>query len=289
MNKFYLPVGLSLCFALFFSVAVQSQTGCPPGKTPFAAAYNVENKICYVLVRNMWPGEIVNVVDEELKTIGSATTDSMGVASVVYPCDKTPFLATACSSRDSICCKAYIPAAIYLPMKLTNFSAEITKTNDVLLNWSSEMELSSYQYVVQSSNDGKVFRDIGNVKAAGNSDKLIKYNFTDVNFNGGVTYFRLKQLDIDGRFEYSKVVYVNNKKSVSLVKSVAPNPFTSEVQLIGITSAEVLQKNIRVFNSFGQIIQYRITGANAIAIDASVPRGIYYVRVKDQTFKLFKN
>ncbi|MBC8034409.1 MAG: T9SS type A sorting domain-containing protein, partial [Chitinophagaceae bacterium] len=61
------------------------------------------------------------------------------------------------------------------------------------------------------------------------------------------------------------------------------------VQLIGITSAELNSGTVVVFNSFGQRVNYRIAGANAIEIDPSAARGVYILKVKSQTFKLIKN
>ena len=287
MKQFYLPLLLCVLFSAFHS-ASKGQNVCPEGQPPVATAVNVNNTFCVVYADRLWPGSIVLLLDINLQVLGSSVADSTGFASVEYPCDQTPYRLSSCVSGVG-CCNVLVPPQAFLPMKLTNFTAEISRASVVTLNWNSEMELSSFKYVVQKSDDGKTFRDIGDIKAAGNSVKAIKYQFADVSFNGGVSYFRLKQVDVDGKFEYSRVVYVNNRKSLGTVKAVAPNPFSSDVQLIGISSSEVKNKNIRVFNSYGQIISYRITGANSIAIDAAAPQGIYYLRIKDQTFKLFKN
>jgi hypothetical protein len=288
MKKIYLPLLLCALFSGFFSSSITAQDACQPGLPPVASAVNVNNVFCVVYGDRLAPGSVVLLLDVNLQPIGSGTADPTGFVSIVYDCDQTPYRMSAYVEGVGFC-NVLVPPQAFLPMKLTNFTAEISRSNTVVLNWTSEIELSSFKYVVQKSDDGKNFTDIGDIKAAGNSTKSIKYNFADINFNGGVSYFRLKQVDVDGKFEYSRVVYVNSRKSLGLVKSVAPNPFTSDVQLIGITSSEVINKNIRVFNSFGQQVSYRITGANSIAIDASAPQGVYYLRFKDQTFKLFKN
>jgi hypothetical protein len=285
--KKILPLLLCILFSAFHS-ASKAQNSCPPGLPPIATALNVNNTFCVVYADRLWPGSVVILLDINLQPLGSSVADATGFASVEYPCDQTPYRLSSCVSGVG-CCNVLVPPQAFLPMKLTNFTAEISKSNIVTLNWKSEIELSSFKYIIQKSDDGKTFRDIGDIQAAGNSTTAIKYQFADIHFNGGVSYFRLKQVDVDGKFEYSRVVYVNNRKSLGTVKAVAPNPFTSDVQLIGISSSEVKTKNIRVVNSFGQLVSYRITGANSIAIDASAPQGIYYLRVKDQTFKVIKN
>ena len=288
MNKFYAHLLLCSFLTISSSNLVFAQNACPAGPAPVASAVNADNAFCVVYVKNVWPDALVMVLDANLQPIGSGYADATGFASIEYPCGQTPYMVSSCVSGVG-CCNVLVPPQAFLPMKLTGFTAHITRDNSVQLTWTSEIELSSFKYVVQKSNDAKTFTDIGDVKAAGNSDKLTRYSFSDINFNGGTSYFRLKQVDIDGKVEYSRVVYVNNKKSLLLVKSVAPNPFSSDIQLIGISSSEVISKHIRVYSAFGQTIGYRITGANSIAIDAGAPPGIYYLRVREQTFKLFKN
>jgi hypothetical protein len=288
MKKNYLPVLVVTLATLLVSRPAKAQNACPPGLPPIATALNVNNVFCVVYGDRLWPNSIVILLDINLQAIGTGTADATGFISIEYPCDQTPYRLSSCVSGVG-CCNVLVPPQAFLPIKLSNFSAQISKSNSVILNWTSEVELSSYKYVIEKSTDGKKFSDIGEIKAAGSSNKAIKYNFADINFNGGISYFRLKQVDIDGKVEYSRVVYVNNRKSIGLVKSIAPNPFTSDVQLIGISSSEVIDKNIRVFNSFGQLISYRITGANSIAIDPAAPSGVYYLRIKDQSFKLIKN
>jgi hypothetical protein len=285
MKKIYLLI-LSVSLLALSSNSLKAQTSCPGPNPPAGRALNIGG-ICVVFADNLWPGATAIVLDINLVVIGQATVDATGFASIIYPCSSVPFRVTACTATG--CCNAVIPPAAALPIKLSGFTAQLAKNNSVLLNWVSEVELSSFKYVVQKSEDGRTFSDIGEVVAAGNSNKAIKYNFTDYNFSVGATYFRLKQIDIDGKFEYSRIVYVNNRQSVNVVTAVAPNPFTSDVQLIGISSAEVNYNNIKVFNTYGQMVSYRIAGANAISIDASAPRGVYLLKIKDQTFKLFKN
>jgi hypothetical protein len=286
MKKIYLPVLLCLCLFEVSPISLKAQNGCPTNN-PLAVAQTVSGN-CVVYGVRLLPDTMYFLFDENVVKIDSAVTDASGMASFVYPCGKSPYFVSVCNSN--ACCNVMVtfPERSTLPIKLTNFNAQLLSNNAVSLKWTSSVELGSFTYIVQRSNDGKNFSDIGKLAAAGNSYKAVEYNFTENNYNSEASYFRLKQVDIDGRFEYSKVLYVNNKKTLNLVTAVAPNPFTTDVQLIGISSTEINYDNIRVFNSFGQSVPYHISGSNSIAMNANAPRGVYILKIKNQTFKLLK-
>ena len=176
-----------------------------------------------------------------------------------------------------------------LPIKLSAFNGRLNTETEATIAWTSSLEENSFQYEVQRSADGKNFVTVGKIKASGTSFEAVKYSFNDPLPGAGAYFYRLNMIDLDGKNELSKVVYVNSKKGSGIVTKLFPNPFTSEVQLIGATSADLnTQGNITVFNMSGQQIKFRIVGANAIAIDVNAPKGLYIVKFKDQTFKLNK-
>jgi len=184
-----------------------------------------------------------------------------------------------------------------LPIKLSALTGRLNTETEATLAWTSSLEENSFKYEVQRSADGKNFVTVGSVKAAGASLDAIKYSFNDPLPGAGGYFYRLNMIDIDGRSELSKVVYVNSKKGSGIVTKLFPNPFNSEVQLIGATSADLNTPGIvKVFNLSGQQINFKVVGANAIAIDPSAPKGMYLLKFKpkgdgqaDQIFKLMKN
>ena len=115
----------------------------------------------------------------------------------------------------------------------------------------------------------------------------MSYSYTDITYHGPLNYFRLKQIDVDGRFEYSRTVYVNGDNNSAAIKMIT-NTFTGEVRLPGIPPSDLQHNYVKAYNSSGQQVACHITGRNSIAIDAKAPPGIYFLRIKDQTFKLFK-
>jgi hypothetical protein len=185
-------------------------------------------------------------------------------------------------------CKYLAAAGGSLPIKLSALNGRLNTETEATISWTSSLEENSFKYEVQRSADGKNFVTVGTVSAAGTSLESVKYSFNDALPSAGAFFYRLNMIDIDGKSELSKVVYVNSKKGSGIVTKIFPNPFTSEIQLIGATSADLTPNNIKIFNITGQRINFRIVGANAIAIDENAPKGMYIIKVKDQTFKLSK-
>lgn len=294
MKKIYLTTGF-LFAILLFSVSTFSQSACPGPNPPVVRHYTYVingQQVCAVYVENMMPNSPVQLFGAGLTAIPTASgnpvsTDAVGFACYIYPCDRVPVRITSCNNPG--CCSALVPAASLLPVRLTKFIGRLTNDKTVSLDWATAAELNSNRYVIERSTDGRIFEKVGELGAAGNSATTLSYNFTDKVPVAGAYFYRLKQIDIDDKFEYSKVVYVNSGKTKGAVTSVFPNPFYSDIQLIGISTGDLNAKNVRLFNVAGQQVRYRIAGANAIAIDDNSPKGVYILKVNDQIFKLIKN
>jgi trimeric autotransporter adhesin len=118
--------------------------------------------------------------------------------------------------------------AIALPVTLTKFNAQ-PKGTDVIVTWTTANELNSSHYIIERSADGRSFSDIGTVSAAGYIISSVNYQFVDQSPVHGVNYYRLKQVDVDGKYIYSNVVTVNF--ATADVLSVYPNPVTTNIQI----------------------------------------------------------
>lgn len=120
-----------------------------------------------------------------------------------------------------------------LPLELADFSAE-AKPSSTELSWSTLSELNTHSFEIERSQDGNIFQTIGGVEAAGESQELLNYSFTDNQAhiqNNGKWIYRLKMLDIDGSFTYSHLVEVRwEKESLSLLE-VYPNPGREKVEI----------------------------------------------------------
>ena len=112
-----------------------------------------------------------------------------------------------------------------LPVELSFFTAKIVD-DKVELNWTTKTEVNNFGFDVQRRSENSKWQKITFVEGNGNSNSLKKYSYTDNNPAGGKKlYYRLKQIDIDGKFEFSNVVEVELSPSNYVLFQNYPNPF----------------------------------------------------------------
>ena len=128
----------------------------------------------------------------------------------------------------------FIKMAQPLPVKLKNLDVS-RKSSVNYLQWITATETNNDYFEVQHSNDGSNFTDVGFVKGHGNSNTERNYSFEHAVSSGKVSYYRLKQVDFDGRYEYSSIVSVRSdgKRSEESI-IIAPNPVTDVVNVFGL-------------------------------------------------------
>jgi hypothetical protein len=308
MKKFYLLIMALVCYAT--TVLAQNPYNNPPQCPAVRAEYFTVpgTNYCKIFIGNgptASPADtpVVQLISPSVAPFNGAPIPDLngvvftkmvnsggaGYASIAYGCQTIDHIEIDFNQGGHhYTCKYAVAPGGSLPIKLSSLTGRLSTETDATITWTSSLEENSYKYEVQRSADGKNFVTVGTVNAAGISLDPVKYSFNDPLPGTGAYYYRLKMVDHDGFTEVSKVVYVNSKKGSGVVTKIFPNPFTSEVQLIGATSSDLISNNIKVFTVTGQMVKYNIVGANAIAIDVSAPKGMYIVRFKDQTFKLNK-
>ncbi|WP_171047816.1 sialate O-acetylesterase [Pedobacter xixiisoli] len=135
-----------------------------------------------------------------------------------------------------------------LPVELNNFEGAMNMQG-VKLNWETSQERNAAYFEVWRADDGVAFRNIGSVKAAGNSDIKKTYSFTDFNPAQGINYYQLKQVDLDGKSAPSKIVAVNS----GLVSNIFKVAQTSATNLtLTITAVRHSLTNLTITNMMGQ-------------------------------------
>ena len=140
-----------------------------------------------------------------------------------------------------------------LPVEMSTFTAKAQGRN-ILLKWRTETELRNYGFNVERKNKAGVWGKIGFVAGHGNSNVPKDYSFTDKNEQSGAVCYRLKQLDVDGSYSYSKVVetLVAIPEHYELSQNY-PNPFNPSTTIEFMLPVEGMV-NITVYNTIGQKI-----------------------------------
>jgi hypothetical protein len=185
---------------------------------------------------------------------------------------------------------ADITAATPLPVELTSFSAK--RAGDVVnLAWATASEKDNDYFEVQQSEDGKAFKAVGERVAGHGTTSIVQ------NYKAAITaaatqtlYFRLKQVDYDGKFEYSKVIAVkavDAKTGVKAALEVYPNPTTSKVTVNTTETSGTAE--VTLFHSSGRAVlqqEVQLTAGKGIELDlAGQHAGIYYLQVQTATSK----
>jgi len=145
-----------------------------------------------------------------------------------------------------------------LPLDLLTFTGQLQNNNSVLLNWKTENEINTSYFVVERSADGIRFNGIGNVTANGrnNTGSSFNYSLTDydaINQSSQRLYYRLKMVDIDGRFEYSNIISVSFPIITGKL-SIAPNPVLTEMK-VTIASETDGRVQWKLTDNVGRVIQ----------------------------------
>ncbi len=144
-----------------------------------------------------------------------------------------------------------------LPVDLISFSAT-AEEDRVKLQWSTASEENSELFEIQRSADGRNFETIGKVNARGNSDTTTDYLFYDNDPFSGNNYYRLKQIDLDDKFEYSPVEVV--RFDVSVV-DIYPTLITAYEPLNFVFSENTKELKVQVLSIHGQLLKTAVIAA----------------------------
>ena len=170
-----------------------------------------------------------------------------------------------------------------LPITLLSFDARKLNAASAILNWATSQEINTAFFEVERSPDAINYGSIGHVLAAGNSSTSIQYSFTDLMPLTGMNYYRLRQVDRDGRFIYTPSRLVKFDGSPATVQYY-PNP-THGLLSIRITSQMMSEPMVvNISTASGIVVAQMKTNTNSsniLNIDMSnFAKGTYFIQVK---------
>lgn len=157
-----------------------------------------------------------------------------------------------------------------LSVELLDLAAQAIDNQYIQVSWKTTVEINNNYFEVERSMDNQTFVHIGQVAGAGNSTSINSYIFDDKKAQEGLNYYRLKQIDFDGKSTTSNVVAAYLSKTNRVL--IYPNPAD---EILCIASQQVV--NISMADESGKVI-YK--GENASKIDLKdFANGVYFIEV----------
>lgn len=168
-----------------------------------------------------------------------------------------------------------------LPIQLHSFEAELLNPNKVQLEWITMSEKNNDFFTIERSQDGVYWEEIGFVDGAGTSNETIVYTEYDLDPYYGVSYYRIKQTDFDGKQSYSKVESITNKEIRNI--KIYPNP-ANDMLYIEYGVDDDLE--VEIYNSLGQLERLDMKNVHGrVSLNvSSLSAGVYMVVLKSEGY-----
>lgn len=171
-----------------------------------------------------------------------------------------------------------------LPVVLTAFTATAVQNRDAQLSWTTASEENSAFFDVERSFDGSTFAKVGQLAARGTTTAASTYAFTDANVAAratGAVYYRLRQVDLDGKATYSPVRTVSFTKVASLTLSLYPNPAQSATTLDLSQLPTTGTYQVQLLDATGRLVRSASLGGGVMqSLDLhELATGTYHVLV----------
>jgi len=173
------------------------------------------------------------------------------------------------------------------PVELYSFNAELDG-EDATLNWITLSELNNDYFEIERSIDGVLFEKIGQMQGGGTLETESQYEYTDLQvlrFNVPTLYYRLKQVDFDGTFEYTQIIELKLDLINKIYAGVYPNPATDKVQISFATDSQALEGpfgEMTIHSNNGQMVYKKtfMRRAESFSLDLTdFPKGMYIVNM----------
>lgn len=176
-----------------------------------------------------------------------------------------------------------------LPISLISFNAVVCESS-VCLSWQTASETNNDFFTVEKSRDGLIWEGLVNINGAGNSNTTLYYSTIDGSPFSGFSYYRLKQTDFDGEFEYSQIesFYLNATHNQRL--NIYPNPSRELIAIKGLRSDD---RFLKIYNSMGQLVRsiapISHSSESDLQLDISlIAPGIYHIKTNSNQGSFIK-
>lgn len=180
---------------------------------------------------------------------------------------------------------ASFDCSIVLPVTFHDFSANIVNKK-VELIWETATEANNDYFTVERSVDGIHFEPLVHIDGAGNSNELLRYSFVDEAPVQGLAYYRIKQTDFDGIFDYSLVLPVDILDVKDPWLNMYPSPAAEAIHIS--TDESSMNKPLIVYNAIGAEVWHgTVTGSEMDLSVADFDEGLYYLSIENKARQSF--
>jgi len=181
-----------------------------------------------------------------------------------------------------------------VPVELTSFAANVNNEGDVILNWTTASELNNQMFEIERRSEEGQYLMIGYVNGHGTTTEAQEYSYVDNTVEPGTYFYRLKQIDFLGTYEYSDEVEVevNGPLTFNLEQNY-PNPFNPSTNIkYNIPESGIVK--LAVYNTLGEEVAVLVDGMvqagfYEVTFDASsLPSGAYFYRLQTDNLNQVK-
>jgi len=173
-----------------------------------------------------------------------------------------------------------------VPVELTSFTANLNKSGNVILNWSTATEVNNHMFEIERRNESTHFTTIGFIEGNGTTTEPSEYSYIDKLLKTGMYYYRLKQIDFGGNYEYSEEVLIDVKGPLTFkLGQNYPNPFNPSTT-IKYSIPETGHVILSIYNIIGEEVKVLVdermdAGFYEKIFDASnLPSGVYVYKLE---------
>ncbi|WP_241273995.1 DUF4347 domain-containing protein [Belliella calami] len=164
-----------------------------------------------------------------------------------------------------------------LPVDWLSFEGSLTSSNQAKIQWSTAKERDSEKFIIQRSNNTNSWVNLGSIAAQGDTDEVSNYEYLDKQPMAGNNYYRLEQVDFDGKTNLSKVIRVDFNPNWSV--KVFPNPFTDEIFIQTKNLGEI---HVSMMDTFGRTIFSNSNNVEDYSFrfdTKELQNGLYYLKI----------
>jgi hypothetical protein len=168
--------------------------------------------------------------------------------------------------------------ALVLPITLTEFNANSTSSK-INLTWKTASERNNHFFEIEHSTNSISWKKIATIQGSGTSNLEKRYQYSDFSPVKGTNYYRLKQVDFDGTFTYSKIAMTQFDDAIMAIRAF-PNPFSDKITF-GFNG---VKSNVQLFDVHGKLLLQKETNESELLELATenLATGIYFVTVRTE-------